>query len=196
MSHRLPPLLIACSLLFWGSMVDGRLPFAVAIVLLLLGAKWSRLRWDFGERAALVAWRLSVLFLTIAMVLETMGPQPRITTMARVFMWLPVLLLPLQFVQTYGMSDTITLGTFSMMIRRRRQHAQKHGLPFREIRFNFDNVYLCATLLSASLGGLRGGEKTWFYPCLLILVGWAVAARQGWKSVGIATLVAWSVAGC
>lgn len=185
--NRLPPLLITCSLLFWGLMAK-RMEVAVPCALLLQAAQWSRLRWDFGERSALVAWRLSVLFLTLAMILETMQPQPRITTMARVFTWLPILLLPLQFVQTYGTSDTMSLGTFSMMIRRRRQHAEKHGLPFREIRFSFDNVFLCATLLAASLKG----SAAWFFPCMVALIGWAIVARfgRGWAALSGATVIA------
>lgn len=177
-------------------MLMDRIPVALGLALLFLAAPWSRLRWDFGERSALMAWRLSVLFLTIAMILQSINIQPelRATTMARVFTWLPVLLLPLQFVQAYGNSDTISLGIFSMMIRRRRQHAEKYGLPFREVRFSFDNVYFCATLLAASLGGVKvsADDKLWFYPCIVGLIGWAVVARhgKGWRMVFGAALVA------
>ncbi len=191
---RLPPLLIACSLLFWGSMLTDRIPVALGLALLVGGAGWSRLRWDFGERAALLAWRLSVLFLTVSMILESIQPEYRATTMARVFTWLPVLLLPLQFVQTYGKEDSLSLGIFSVMIRRRREHAEKYGLPFREVRFNFDNVYFCAILLAASLGSVKvsADNKPWFFPCMVGLIGWAVVARhgKGWRAVSGATVLA------
>jgi hypothetical protein len=187
--HRLPTLLLTASLLFWGGITE-RWFAGISCALLVQAAAWSRLRWDFGERASLVAWRLSVLFLTLAMVLVMMQPGPRITTMSRVFTWLPVVLLPLLFVQVYGTSPSLSLGTFSMMMRRRRQHAEKFGLPHRDVRFGFDKVYLCATLLSSSLG--MHADTLWFYPGLVVLVSWAIIAivGKGWRGAGMATAFA------
>ncbi len=184
--NRLPTLLLTAALLFWGSMTE-RWFAGISCALLVQAAAWSRLRWDFGERASLVAWRLSVLFLTLAMVLVMMQPGPKITTMSRVFTWLPVVLLPLLFVQIYGTSPTLSLGTFSMMVRRRKQHAEKFGLPYTDLRFGFDNVFLCAALLSSSLGSQA--DSHWFYPGIVILVSWTIIARagKGWRGVGMAT---------
>ena len=190
---RLPILLITAALLFWGAITDRWWP-GISSAFLVQAASWSRLRWDFGERASLIAWRLSVLFLTIAMVLVVMQPGPRITTMSRVFTWLPVVLLPLLFVQIYGTSPSLSLGTFSMMVRRRQQHAEQFGLPHRDVRFGFDNVYLCATLLASSLGA--DAETLWFYPGMVVLVAWAIIANVGksWRGVSTATAVALLVA--
>jgi len=184
-----PRLLLGAALLFWGA-TTGRWVPSLAAALLVEGANWSRIRWDFGEKAGLVAWRLTVLFLTIAMVLVVLQGGPRLTTMPRVFTWLPVVLLPLQFVQSYGISPTLTLGTFSMMVRRRRLHAEKYGLPFREVRFGFGYVFFCATLLSASLG--EKADSAWFFPLLLVLVAWAIVARsgKGWRGLSAATALA------
>ena len=147
---RPPRFLLGAALLFWGVMTERVVP-GLACALLVEGAHWTRVRWNFGDKAFLNAWRLSVLFLLVAMVLVLLNGA-RLTAMSVVFTWLPVVLMPLQFVQGYGMSTTTTLATFSMMVRRRREHALKHGLPFREIRFGFGNVYLCATLLASCLG--------------------------------------------
>lgn len=184
--NRLPTLLITASLLFWGAITDRWWP-GIACAFLVQAAAWSRLRWDFGERASLIAWRLSVLFLVIAMVLVMMQPGPRITTMSRVFTWLPVVLLPLLFVQIYGTSSSLSLGTFSMMVRRRREHSEKFGLPYRDVRFGFDKVYLCAALLASALG--QNADTLWFYPGLVVLVAWAIIAHvgRGWQGATMAT---------
>lgn len=183
---RLPILLITASLLFWGGITE-RWFAGISCAFLVQAAAWSRLRWDFGERASLVAWRLSVLFLTIGIVLVMMQPGSRITIMSRVFTWLPVVLMPLLFVQIYGTSPSLSLSTFSMMVRRRKEHAEKYGLPHRDVRFGFDNVYLCATLLASCLG--THADTLWFYPGLVILVSWAIVAKagKGWRGAGMAT---------
>src|SRR5690606_29173808 len=119
------------------------------------------------------AWRLSVLLLLVVTVL-TLLDGSRLDTMLRVFTWLPVILLPLQFVQSYGMSRTTTLAVFSLMIRRRRAHAKRHGLAFREVTFSFGNVFLAATLLSSAVG--RNADAVIFFPGLAILAAWALVA--------------------
>jgi hypothetical protein len=179
-----PRFLLGAALLFWGAMTERVVP-GIACALLVEGAHWTRVRWNFGERAFLNAWRLSVLFLLVTMVLVLLNGA-RLTAMSIVFTWLPVVLLPLQFVQAYGMTSTTTLATFSMMVRRRREHAQKFGLPFREIRFGFGNVFLCATLLASCLGSRA--ETPVFYPILVLLGAWGLMAASGraWKQVGVA----------
>lgn len=173
-----PRLLLGAALLFWGGMTERAVP-ALACALLLEGAHWTRIRWDFKERSFLNGWRLSVLLLLLAMVLMVVQGAGR-NAMAKVFSWLPVILLPLQFVQSFGLSRTTTLGTFSMMVRRRREHAERYGLPFREVRFSFGHVYFCGILLAASLGELASSPA--FFPGLMILVSWAVVgAGVGWS---------------
>ena len=182
-----PRFLLGAALLFWGAMTERVVP-GIACALLVEGAHWTRVRWNFGERAFLNAWRLSVLFLLVTMVLVLLNGA-RLTAMSVVFTWLPVVLLPLEFVQAYGMATTTTLATFSMMVRRRREHAQKYGLPFREIRFGFGNVFLCATLLASCLG--TRADLPVFYPILVILGAWGLMAASGraWKQVGVAFLI-------
>lgn len=186
-----PRLLLGAALLFWGGMTE-RAVVGLACALLMEGAHWTRVRWDFKERSFLVGWRLSVLLLLFAMVLVVLQGEGR-NAMAKVFSWLPVILLPLQFVQAYGLSGTTTMGTFSMLVRRRREHAQKHGLPFREVSFSFGHVYFCAVLLAASLGELA--DSAAFFPGLLILILWAVAGAAPWSlgKVGLALPVALGV---
>lgn len=172
-----PRLLLGAALLFWGGMTERAVPGLVC-ALLMEGAHWTRVRWDFKERSFLVGWRLSVLLLLLAMVLVVLQGEGR-NAMAKVFSWLPVILLPLQFVQAYGLSRTTTMGTFSLLVRRRREHALKHGLPFREVSFSFGHVYFCAVLLASCLGELA--DSAAFFPGLLILISWGVAGAGTWS---------------
>jgi hypothetical protein len=183
-----PRFLLGVTLLFWGAMTERVVP-GLAAALLVEGANWTRTRWNFGDRAFLMAWRLSVLFLLVAMVLVLLQGA-RLNAMAKVFTWLPVILIPLQFVQSYGMSRTTTLATFSMMVRRRRDHARKFRLPFREVHFSFGHVYFCAALLGSCLG--PKASMTSFYPGLVILVSWGLIAATGKlrKGLGYAALFA------
>ena len=123
-----PRFLLGAALLFWGAMTERVVP-GLACALLIEGSHWTRVRWNFGERAFLNAWRLSVLFLLVTMVLVLLNGA-RLNAMSIVFTWLPVVLMPLQFVQAYGMSSTTTLATFSMMVRRRRDHATRDARGF------------------------------------------------------------------
>jgi hypothetical protein len=179
-----PRLLLGAALLFWGGMTERAVP-GLACALLMEGAHWTRVRWDFKERSFLVGWRLSVLLLLFAMVLVVLQGEGR-NAMAKVFSWLPLILLPLQFVQSYGLSRTMTMGTFSLLVRRRREHSLKHGLPFREVSFSFGHVYFCAILLAACLGELA--DSVAFFPGLLILISWAIAGTGSWswKKAGLA----------
>lgn len=183
-----PRLLLGAALLFWGGMTE-RAVAGLACALLMEGAHWTRVRWDFKERSFLVGWRLSVLLLLFAMVLVVIQGEGR-NAMAKVFSWLPVILLPLQFVQVYGLSQTMTMGTFSMLVRRRREHSLKHGLPFREVSFHFGHVYFCAVLLASCLGELA--DSVAFFPGLLILISWGVvgAGPWSWMRAGLALPIA------
>ena len=181
-----PRYLLGLAVLFWAAITERIVP-GLMCAFLIEGANWTRVRWAFGEKASLVAWRLSVLFLVMAMALVLLQGGSRLTAMSRVFTWLPVILIPLQFVQSYGTSRTLALSTFSMMVRRRRAHALAHGLPYREVRFGFGYAYLCGTLLACSLGENAGAP--WFYAGLVLIVFWAFISMN-WKSVGLATTLA------
>lgn len=191
MTQGTPRYLLGLGILFWVTITEHIVPGIICLAL-IEGAHWTRVRWAFGEKASLVAWRLSVLFLTMAMALVLLQGGSRLTAMSRVFIWLPVILLPLQFVQSYGTSPTLSLSTFSMMVRRRRAHALEYGLPYRDIRFAFGNVYLCGTLLACSLD--RSANAPWFYAGLLLLVSWGLVAA-GWKTWGTATVLALVLSG-
>ena len=66
-----PRLLLGAALLFWGGMTERAVP-GLACALLMEGAHWTRVRWDFKERSFLVGWRLSMQGVGI----EALGRRP------------------------------------------------------------------------------------------------------------------------
>lgn len=97
------------------------------------------------------------------------------TAVPRTLVWLPLILLPLQFVQAYGMRRTMPLATFSLFVRRRRERARRLGLPFREVQVAFGYILLVAIILATSVA--RGVPENVFYSGAIALVFWAFHRR-------------------
>ncbi len=168
-----PRLLLGATLLFWGAMSGNEL-MGLIIALLLEGANWIRFRWDFDHKATSRAWRISMLLTVIIGALIWLDGD-RYTAMPKLMVWLPMLLLPLQFVQSYGLRDQIALNSLSVFSELHRQRNRRLGLGDALIYFNFGNPYFVATLVGSSLGR---NANTWiFLPGLVVLGGWLVFSR-------------------
>jgi len=176
-----PPFLLGATLLFWGVMtahpwVGG------ALALLVEGARWSRLRWDFDDKAISRAWFVSLGLMVMTIALTWLdGNAPRVLQI--LFLWSPALLLPLQFVQSYGTRDTLPLSAFFYFARRRNLRARSMGLPERELPVVFHYVTFAAALLSASLG--PNATSALFLPGLAALIYWALIAVNRGRRVAI-----------
>ncbi|MEP4076719.1 transglutaminase-like domain-containing protein [Haloferula sp.] len=187
-----PRLLLGISLLFWGGMIGHPL-IGLIMAVATEAAHWTRVRWDFGEQAYYRAWQASVILVFFAGVLVWMN-SALISALPDTIIWLPVLFFPLQFVQTYGMHRTMPMATFSLFVRKRREHARKHGLPFRDIQIAFGHVYFTIIIISSSLGSYA--TTIVFFPTLVFLVAWAFKRQFSWKNrlTPIAALLALSFA--
>ena len=181
-----PRLLLGVGLLFWGGLT-GHAFVALLAAFVCEACHWTRVRWDFDDNTFYRAWQASVLLLLVTGLLVWMDASI-LTALPRTLVWLPVVLLPLQFVQSYGMQHTMPLATFSLFVRKRREHARRHGLPFRDIRVAFGWVYLACLIIAAGVD--RRAPSTPFFIGVVILVGWAfhrrLAPRRGGTSIGAA----------
>jgi transglutaminase-like putative cysteine protease len=163
-------LLLGASLLFWGAMTDRPL-VGLVLALVVEACHWTRLRWEFNDAACVRAWHLSAVAIALTTMLIWLDGN-RYTALPRLLGWLPPLLLPMQFVQAFGMRDSIPLNTFSFFARQRRARNVDLGLGESPIRMNFGNMYLVTVMVSSTLGARSNGWL--FLPGLLILTAWAL----------------------
>ncbi|MGB6222840.1 transglutaminase-like domain-containing protein [Haloferula sp.] len=173
-----PRLLLGISLLFWGGMIGHPL-IGLLMAVAAEAAHWTRVRWEFGEHAFYRAWQASVLLVFFAGVIVWMDSSV-FSALPRTLIWLPVLFFPLQFAQSYGIHRTMPLATFSLFVRKRREHARKHGLPFRDVQVAFGHVYFTVIIIAASLGTFA--KTPIYFPCLIILIAWAFWRQFSWTN--------------
>jgi hypothetical protein len=103
---------------------------------------------------------------------------------------MPVLLLPVQFVQSYGLKDSVDLSAFSLFAKRSRLRNERLGLMVDPVRFSFGNVLFVITLLATTVG--MENESNFFLPGLIVLSSWVLLStgRCRWTSLLPVMLVA------
>lgn len=180
-SNAPPRFLIGVALIFWGYMTD-RPVLGVSLALVIEAAHWTKLRWDFEEQAFLRAWQLSALLIAATMVLILVDGG-RYVAVPRLLGWLPLLLVPVQFTQSYGLKDRMPLTTFSFFARRRMLRNLELGLPIQPIEVNFSGIYVATIIVGSALGDQS--DSWWFLVGLVGLTGWGAlsAGRRMWLSL-------------
>lgn len=169
-------------------------PFIGLLIALVVEARhWTRIRWDFDDAAYLRAWQFSTISTAMVAVLIWLDGDHRMALL-NLLTWLAVLLFPLQFVQTYGMRDSMPLETFSFLAKRRRLRNERLGLIGDSVHFNYGNIFFLAIMISAATGSKAG---TWiFLPSLVLLIGWMLlaAGRSRIRSLAPVLIVAGGLA--
>ena len=143
---------------------------------------WVKLRWDFDDSSYESAWQLSFVMMVLAGVVIWLD-ESRYTAVLVLMAWMPILLLPVQFVQSYGLKDSVDLSAFSLFAKRSRMRNERLGLMIDPVRFSFGNVLLVVTLLAATVGVEK--ESYLFLPGLIVLCSWVLLAtgRCRWTSL-------------
>ncbi len=154
--------------MFWGAMT-GRPLLGLLLAVVVEGAHWTRLRWEFNDGAFIRAWRLCALATAGTTALIWLEGNPH-QALPQLLTWLPLLLLPMQFVQAYGLRTTMPISTFSFFVRQRRARNRRLGLQETLVHFNFGNAYFVTALVSSTLG--RHAESPLYLAGLLVLAGW------------------------
>lgn len=153
----------------------GRPLIGLVAALLVEARHWVRLRWDFDDSSYESAWQLSLVLLVLTGVVIWLNESRHMAVLS-LMTWMPVMVLPLQFVQSYGMKQWMDLGAFSMFAKRSRVRNQRLGLMVNPVRVNFGNVLLVVTLLAATVGADK--QSPVFLPGLVLLSGWALLATR------------------
>jgi hypothetical protein len=136
---------------------------------------WTRIRWDFDDESCGRVWQFTSMGIALAAVLIWLDGS-RYTALPSLLSWLPALLIPMQFLQSYGLRDALPLGIFSFRAKRRRQRNQRLGLIEDSTHFNFGNVLFATIMVAASVGSK---SSTWlFLPGMVVLGGWMLLSAS------------------
>lgn len=170
--------------------MTNRPVIGLLLALIVELAHWAKFRWEFNEETSGRAWQFTTVGIALAAVLIYLDESPY-TALPKLLTWMPPLLLPMQFIQSYGMNPSLPLNTFSFLAKRRRRRNLRLGLTESIIHINFGNVYFAATLVASTLG--ERSSSILFLPGIIILTGWILLAAS--RSRPFALVVALSVAG-
>lgn len=158
--------------------MTGRPGVGLVAAIAVEASHWTRFRWDFNDDDCGRAWQFTSIAIALAAVLIWLDGS-RYTALPTLLSWMPPLLLPMQFVQSYGMRDSLPLSMFSFLARHRRQRNERLGLVEETTSFNFGNVLFGVTIVAATVGSK---SDNWvFLPGVLLLTGWMLlkATRTG-----------------
>ena len=174
--------------------MTGKPVIGVLLAIIVESAHWIRLRWDFDDHACGRAWQLSTVAIAIAGTLIYLDGPVRLA-LSVLLTWMPLLLLPMQFIQSFGLKDSMPLNTFSFLTKHRRTRNLRLGLTESVIQINFGNIYFIISLLGATLGNQSNSLYTWlFLPAIIVLTGWMLLSAS--RSRPGSVVVAISIAGC
>ena len=156
-----PFLLLGAAILFWGWQ-SGQWLVAAACALMLEAARFIPRRWEFtSERLSRISDFCVVLTgLLFATLFVTLG-NPRAIT--QLFLWMPLVFLPLALSQAYGAHREIELGVLFWSMRRVSRR--------RPTYVNIGYVYALAWIVAASAANRR---EAGFELGLLVLAAWAL----------------------
>jgi protein-glutamine gamma-glutamyltransferase len=163
----------------------------ILLILLVESPHWLKFRWDFDDSSFGRAWQLTTVAILLSGVWIVLDSGARVA-MPNLLSWLPPLLVPMQFVQSFGLENSIPLNTFSLLSKYRRRRNLRLGLTEAVTYINFGNVYFVSTMVAATLGS---GADSWaFLPGVIVLTGWMLLSAS--RSRPLSLVVALSIAGC
>ena len=189
---KLPPLLMAAALLFWGWQT-GMLLFAVVLSLILEVPRWVKARWEVEDAdfkrirdlcSVLIVGGLAYGLMTRDAPNEIMeffraanftarnrSMQEIMDSMYVFVQWWPLMFFPMIAAQAWNSADGTPFHIYSYLLSRRR----KQGKPVSQARVDVSWPYFLIVLVAGSSGNLRSAA---FYPALCGIVGWALLYKQ------------------
>ena len=160
-----PSFILGACLIFWGWQT-GLLILAVIMALVLEGARFVNLRWDFATSDFnRISDLCAVIFL--GMLIYSSASENSTPVVLVVLQWLPISLFPLMASQAYSTSEDIDVRALFLLLRRKGTEGQNK----EPITMNPTYPYFSLCILSASAANVR---EVWFYVGLLFLSAWAL----------------------
>jgi protein-glutamine gamma-glutamyltransferase len=164
-----PFLLLGAAVLLWGWQT-GQWLVAVPCALVFEAASFVRRRWELGpERLGRISDTCVLLagLLFAALYVALGNPRAAIT---QLFMWLPVVFLPLALAQAYGTHRSIELGVLFWGVRRVKQRQPTY--------VNIGYAYALAWTLAASTANRRDPGFELGVMALAVWALWHVRLRS------------------
>jgi hypothetical protein len=173
--------------------MTGRPLLGLLLALVAEGRHWTRLRWEFDDDTCSRTWQFTVLGMTAAAVLIWLDGN-RYTALPTTLALMPALLVPMLFIQSYGLRESLPLDVFSFMARRQRERNRRIGLGGGTSTIHFGNVLFATSLVAAAVG--RKSDTVIFLPGLVILTGWMLmSAGRGRARVVVPLMIATGLLG-
>lgn len=149
--------------------MTGRPFLGLVLSLVVEGRHWTRIRWEFDDAACGRVWQFTVAGVALAATLIWLEGN-RYNALPTLLAWMPALLMPMQFVQSYGLREALPVGELSFLARRRQERNQRFGIVDPGGTFQFGNVMFITAMLAASVG--KNSSSWLFLPGVLVLGGW------------------------
>ncbi|MCP5534895.1 MAG: transglutaminase domain-containing protein [Akkermansiaceae bacterium] len=149
MSTSPPRLLAGASLLFWGYLTEHLVAGVLAAVL-LEARSWLGLRWDFKRESYIKAWQFSILCGAFIAILAWMNGM-KVGKIHTLFVWAPLIILPVELAQRYGNAKTIPLNTFSFFARKKMEQDIEYGRNISPRMINTGYPYMAVVVLATAM---------------------------------------------
>ena len=160
---QMPRFYLACAALFWAWHAQV-IALGVVMALALEAPRFTGMRWrfasaDFARIADLCTWALAILagYLTFT--------RPAPVPVLEIFLWLPLVVLPLVLAQLYSESGRMPLSALFLMLR-----GGKHAPP-QEGSVDLSPAYVVTCAVTAGAANVRHEA---YYLGLFLLAAWAL----------------------
>ncbi len=183
-----PRLLAGITLLFWGAMT-GHTQLGLIAALLLEARSWVNLRWNFSKITYVRAWHYTILCGALVAILSWVNGT-EIRDLHKLFIWTPLILLPVELAMRYGKDTQIPLNTFSFFARKKWEHDLKLGRDMKWVHPRMINTgypYIALVLLATST---RSQNELHHFIGLTIIISIALLCngrKSGFRPIAWAT---------
>lgn len=144
-----PKLLTGAAWILWGAVLGVPLVGLLCALAVEIAMVRPRLRFEFGERAYVSAWRLGLFaFLATAGVSYLLGS--RVLVIYSLLRWLPLYFLPVDLLMRYGARATIPANTFAYFARRKMLQDRRLGVKVRPLQCHTGYASIALLLVCAS----------------------------------------------